>query len=167
MPLLRGLLDRLLLIAAAITGGLVPGFIAQYRQRLGGRLDQAQLDLAPWQHIADQYHHGSLQALIDYHLSSRDLTFHAEGAAIQALVDNIQRLQFAVASLQGTLFKQMSYLALHTDPELARATWHDWVPTMALSTEGLLVAAAFALVFWLFFHALWRLVGWSVGRWRR
>jgi hypothetical protein len=166
MPLLRGLLDRLLLIAAAITGGLVPGFIAQYRQRLGGRLDQAQLDLAPWQHIADQYHHGSLQALIDYHLNSRDLTFHAEGAAIQALVDSLHRLQGAVASLQGTLFNQMSYLAFHTDPELARATWYDWVPTLALSAEGLIVAVAFALTVWLFFHALWRLVAWSIGRWR-
>src|SRR5215469_11999703 len=55
MSLIRGFIDRLLLVCAIVAGGLVPGFIAQYRQRLGGRLDQAQIDLAPWQKIADQY----------------------------------------------------------------------------------------------------------------
>ena len=63
MHLIRGLIDRLLLLATVITGGLVPGFITQYVQRLGGRLDQALLDLAPWQHIADQYFHGDLAQL--------------------------------------------------------------------------------------------------------
>ena len=54
MSLIRGLVDRVLLICAVVAGGLVPGFISQYRQRLGGMLDQARLDLAPWQRIADQ-----------------------------------------------------------------------------------------------------------------
>ena len=45
MRFIRGLIDRLLLLATAIMGGLVPGFISQYRQRLGGRLDQAGIDL--------------------------------------------------------------------------------------------------------------------------
>ena len=34
MFIVRGLIDRLLLILAVVAGGLVPGFIAQYRQRL-------------------------------------------------------------------------------------------------------------------------------------
>jgi Protein of unknown function (DUF2937) len=158
MRFLRGLIDRLLLVAAVIAGGLVPGYIAQYRQRLGGRFDQAKLDLAPWQHIADQYHHGDLAQLIQYHLVSRDLTFHAEGSTIQALVQTVQRLQISVDALQTTLFRQIAYLSTHLDPELARATFNDWVPTFALSTEGLLFAVLFALLIWLLFHALWRLI---------
>ena len=47
MSFVRGLLDRIVLVAAFIAGGLVPGFITQYRQRVGGRLDQALLDLIP------------------------------------------------------------------------------------------------------------------------
>ena len=158
MTFLRGLLDRILLIAAVIGGGLVPGFIAQYRQRLGGRLDQATLDLAPWQQLADQQHHGSLAELIRYHLASRDATFHAEGAIIQNLLTTVQRLQAAVDALHTTLLRQIAYLATHLDPELTRATFHDWVPTFALSLEGLLFAVLFALVLWLLFHALWRLI---------
>jgi len=166
MRILRGLIDRLLLVAAVVTGGLIPGFIAQYRQRLGGRLDQAMLDLAPWQHIADQYHHGDIAQLIQYHLASRDLTFHSEGAVIQALVQTVDRLQLAVNALHTTLFRQVAYLTTHTDPELARATMSDWVPTFALSLEGLLFAVLFALVLWLIFHGLWQLFGRATARWR-
>src|SRR2546429_70783 len=43
MLFLRGLFDRLFLVTAVVAGGLLPGFIAQYRQRVGGRLDQARL----------------------------------------------------------------------------------------------------------------------------
>ncbi len=47
---------------------------------------------------------------------------------------------------------------MHGDPALARATLGDWVPTFALSTEGVLFALAFAVVIWLLFHALWQAV---------
>jgi hypothetical protein len=155
MFIVRGLIDRLLLILAVVAGGLVPGFIAQYRQRLGGRLDQARLDLEPWQKIAAQFYHGDLDKLIQYHLDSTDATFHAEGGAIRALVTSVQNLQAAAEALHTSLYHQITYLALHADPGLARATLSDWVPTFALSVEGVLFALLFALCCWLVFHALW------------
>jgi len=158
MLFVRGLLDRLLLVCAVVAGGLVPGFIAQYRQRLGGRLDQARLDLAPWQRLAEQYYQGDIERLIRYHLDSSDPKFHAEGDIIRALVGSVQQLQGAVDALHGSLFHQAAYLALHADPELARATWHDYVPTFALSTEGIVFALLFALAVWLLFQALWWLL---------
>jgi hypothetical protein len=160
MPIVRGLLDRVVLVAAAVGGGLIPGFIAQYRQRLGGRLDQAKLDLEPWQKLADQFYHGDIDKLIQYHVSSTDPTFHSEGAVIRALVASVHQLQAAVDALHGSLASQAAYLAVHADPALARATLGDWVPTFALSGEGLVFAVVFALVIWLVFHALW----WSLGR---
>jgi DUF2937 family protein len=157
MSYVRGLVDRLLLICAVVAGGLVPGFISQYRQRLGGRLDQAQLDLAPWQKIANQYFHGDLSQLIQYHLASRDPTFHSEGAAISTLVASVQHLQMQVAALHGNLFQQAGYLALHTDPVIARATLGDWVPTFGLSSDGIVFALLFAVALWLVFQSLWSL----------
>jgi hypothetical protein len=158
MLFLRGLLDRILLVGAFVAGGLVPGFIAQYRQRLGGRLDQARLDLAPWQRLADQYYQGDIERLIRYHLDSTDPKFHAEGSIIRALVESVQQLQSAVDALQGSLFHQAAYLALHADPGLARATLHDWVPTFAISAEGILFALLFAALLWLAFLAVWQLL---------
>jgi hypothetical protein len=157
MSFLRGLVDRVLLICAVVAGGLVPGFIAQYRQRLGGRLDQATLDLAPWQRIADQYFHGDLNGLIQYHLASRNPTFHAEGAAIALLVRSVHQLQSEAAALHGSLFQQAAYLALHADPGIARATLSDWVPTFGLSAEGVLFALVLAAAVWLIFQGAWSL----------
>lgn len=157
MSLVRGLIDRLLLICAVIAGGLIPGFISQYRQRLGGMFDQARIDLAPWQKIADQYYHGDLAQLIQYHLASKDPTFHSEGGAISALLASVQHLQSEVAALHGNLFQQAAYLALHADPAIARATLGDWVPTFGLSTDGILFALLFALALWVAFQAIWSL----------
>ena len=155
MSFIRGFVDRLLLICAIVTGGLVPGFISQYRQRLGGMLDQAKLDLAPWQRIADQNFHGDLYQLIQYHLASKDPTFHAEGAALSALVASVQRLQGEVAALHGNLFQQAAYLSLHVDSTVAHATIGDWVPTFGLSTEAISFALLFAVCLWLLFQILW------------
>jgi hypothetical protein len=162
MLIVRGLLDRVLLICAVVAGGLVPGFIAQYRQRLGGRLDQARLDLGPWQHLADQSFHGDLDKLIQYHLASTDPTFRAEGSIIRALVASVHALQGAADALHGSLWQQMRYLALHADAGLVRATFADWVPTFALSAEGIVFALSFALCVWLIFQALWWLI--TAGR---
>jgi hypothetical protein len=167
MAFVRGLLDRILLVCAVVAGGLVPGFIAQYRQRLGGRLDQAQLDLAPWQRLAEQYYQGDIERLIHYHLESSDPKFHAEGAIIRGLLTTVQQLQSAVDALHGSLFRQAAYLARHADPGLARATLHDWVPTFALSTEGIVFALVFAVVVWLLFQALWQLLALLSWRGRR
>jgi hypothetical protein len=161
MPIVRGLLDRVVLVSAAVAGGLIPGFIAQYRQRLGGRLDQAKLDLEPWQKLADQFYQGDIDKLIQYHLASTDATFHSEGAVIRALVATVHQLQSAVDALHGSLLSQAGYLGLHADSGLARATLSDWVPTFALSGEGLVFALVFAVLVWLVFHALWWLLGYG------
>lgn len=161
MSLIRGLVDRVLLICAAVAGGLVPGFISQYRQRLGGMLDQAKLDLAPWQKIADQYFHGDLAGLIQYHFASKDPTFHAEGAAISSLVASVQHLQSEVAALHGSVFQQAAYLAFHADPMVARATMGDWVPTFGLSTDGIAFALLFALCLWVVFQVSWSVTAMS------
>jgi len=158
MLFLRGLLDRLLLVCAAVAGGLTPGFIAQYRQRLGGRLDQARLDLLPWQSLADRFYHGDIRQLIQDHLTSSDEKVQAEGVIVRSLVATVQQLQSAVDALHGSLYHQVAYLALHADPGLTGATFRDWVPTFTLSGEGILFALACAVTVWLAFHALWWLL---------
>ncbi len=160
MKLVRGLLDRLLLACAVVAGGLVPGFMAQYRQRLGGRLDQARLDLAYWQRLADQYYQGDIERLIRYHLDNSDPQIRAEGAIIRALVESVQQLQGAVDALHGSLFHQATYLALHAEMGIVRATASDWVPTFALSAEGIVFALVFAIGVWLVFQCIWQLLAW-------
>jgi hypothetical protein len=155
--LLRGVLDRLLLVAAVLCAGAVPSFIAQYRQRLGGRLDQVLIDLAPFQKIADLYHGGSLGALVRHHLASADATFHAEGAAVRAMMDSAAALRAASEALNADLAHQLLYLARHTDASIARATWDIFVPSVPLNLEALVFAGLAGLLVWLLAACLWRL----------
>lgn len=163
MGLVRGLLDRIVLVAGFIAGGCLPGFVAQYRQRVGGRLDQARLDLAPFQEIAQRFHGGDLDALVRHHLASPDPSFLAEGQAIQGMIDAIARLTAMVEGLAGPAWKQLLYLARHYDRDIGAATWTDYVPGFAFDPGSLLIAGAVGIAAWLLFLGAWKLLAWLAG----
>jgi hypothetical protein len=48
---------------------------------------------------------------------------------------------------------------VHADAGLVRATLRDWVPTFALSLQGMTFAAVLTVLVWLSFHTLW----WGLG----
>jgi hypothetical protein len=155
MFLLRGLLDRILLVAAIFAAACLPSFIAQYRQRLGGRLDQVLRDLAPFQEIANRNHGGDIRKLIAHHLQSTDRTFHDEGGAIQAMVDSAARLKASVEALNTDLLHQLGYLATNLDHDLARATWETFVPGFSFTPEYALFAVVVGAAIWLAFVLAW------------
>jgi hypothetical protein len=157
MDFIRGFLDRITLVIGVVAAGCIPSFIAQYRQRVGGRLDQVLKDIAPFQAIADQFHHGSLQELIQYHLASADSTFHDEGTAIQTMVDSAEHLRQALEALNTDLFHQLVYLLTKADPLIARATWEIFSPSFNLTPESVVFALIVGFVVWLMFLAVWML----------
>jgi len=155
MSLVRGLLDRLVLIAGVLAGGCIPGFISQYQQRVGGRLDQVMQDLLPFQEIARRYHGGDMQALVKHHLESADNSFAAEGRAIEDMLDSLARLQGMIDGLAGSVLHKIGYLLGHFDREIGTATWHDFLPSFNLDPASLLVAGAFGVCCWLLFVGVW------------
>jgi hypothetical protein len=158
--MLRGLLDRAVLIAGTIAGGCIPGFIQQYRQRVGGRLDQVQLDLAPFREIAERFHDGDMGKLVRHHLASNDPSFHAEGQALQSMLDSLASLTAMAEGLAGSIWQQIGYLLGHYDRAIGAATWRDHVPTFSLDAGGLVVALTLGVSLWLIFQLLW-----VAGRW--
>lgn len=159
MAFIRGILDRIILMIGVVAAGCLPSFIAQYRQRVGGRLDQVLQDIAPFQAIANQFHHGSLQELIKYHLASADQTFHDEGAALQGMVDSAEQLRQALLALNTDLFHQLVYMLTRADPLIARATWEIFSPAFNLTPESVVFAIIVGVAIWLAFLAVWMLIG--------
>jgi hypothetical protein len=155
MDFVRGIMDRIVLVTGIVAAGCIPSFIAQYRQRVGGRLDQVMQDLAPFQEIANQFHHGSLQELIRHHLANPDSTFHSEGAAIQAMVNSAGQLKLALEALNTDLYHQMAYLLTKIDPLIARATWEIFSPSFNLTVESVVFATIVGVAIWLVFFAVW------------
>ena len=150
-----GLLDRAVLLMGTALGACVPGFVVQYRQRVGGRLDQVEMDLAPFREIADRLHGGSLDALIRHHLQSSDATFQSEGQAIQTMVHAEASLRAIMEALQGSVLQQLLYLIPHHDRGIVRATWDSWVPSINLEASSIIVALVLGVAIWLVFLALW------------
>lgn len=155
MAFVRGILDRIILVAGIVAAGCVPGFIVQYRQRVGGQLDQVLHDIAPFQEIANQFHHGSLQELVRYHLASPDPTFHNEGAAIQAMMASAERLRLVLEALNTDLLHQLVYLLGQIDPLTARATWDAFSPSFDLTAQSIIFAFVAGTAIWLAFFAVW------------
>ncbi len=158
MIFIRGLLDRMVLLLAVVAGGCVPSFVNQYHQRVGGRLDQVILDLAPFQQIADRYHGGSLDALVQHHLRSSDPTFHAEGLAIQAMINSAAHLQDVLLALNTDMLHQIAYLAMTYDADILHSTLKVYEPAFVLTMDGLLIAGSAGLLIWLLFLTGWKLV---------
>jgi hypothetical protein len=155
MSFVRGIFDLIVLVAAIVAAGCIPSFIAQYRQRVGGRLDQVLQDLAPFQDIANQFHHGNLHELIRHHLASPDSTFHDEGAAIQAMVNSAEQLRRALEALNTDLFHQLLYLLSKIDLLIARSTWEVFSPSFNLTAESIVFALTVGVMIWLAFFAVW------------
>lgn len=164
MDMLRGLFDRIILLATFLVAGCIPAFVAQYRHRLGGALDQVTKDLAPFREIAKQLHGGKIEKLIEHHQFNPDPTFQAEGNAIQAMVRSLDRLRAAVEALETDLIHQVLALLKRGDAQIAKATWAAYEPALSFSAEGLLFAGGVALVVWLVFMlgwwALFGFLGW-------
>ncbi len=150
----RSIVDKLVFGMGFLTGGMFPSYIIQYQQRLGGLVDQVRRDLGPFQQIANQYHGGSLDALIRHHLASSDPTFHDEGAAIQLMADNLLQLSDAYGALDTSLIGQIIYLATHIDEPLARSTLDGFSPAFVTSVDALTSAFVMAFLFSLVFHGV-------------
>src|SRR3989338_9346202 len=149
MIFIRGILDRIVLVIGIVAAGCIPSFISQYRQRLGGRLDQVLKDLDPFQQIANLYHHSSLKELIQHHLDSSDKTFHDEGAAVQAMVTAAEQFRRALQSLNTDLYHQLGYLLTGgADPQIASATWEAYSPSFNLTPESILFGSIIGVLIW-------------------
>jgi Protein of unknown function (DUF2937) len=163
MRTVRAILDRIVLLVAVVAAGCIPSFIVQYRQRMGGRLDQVLADLSPFQAIADRYHGGSLAELIRYHLVSTDATFHQEGAALQSMLQSAERLRAMLAALDTDLLHQCAYLLLHHDTYLLRTTWGGYQPGFTLELQSVVFALAVGVALWAIFLGVWHAVGALLG----
>jgi hypothetical protein len=119
-------LHRLLMLAVAagalLLGIQVPNFVDQYAKRLDAHYIEVQTNLRPFQDIADQFHSGSIEALIAKHRQSDDLTFRAEGGAIEKMVHRLQHFTREKRELQAPLPRQAMFLATQADPDLVKET---------------------------------------------
>lgn len=151
----KSIIDKIFFAIGLFFGSQIPNFIIQYRQRIGGRLDEVTENLKQFQLIAEKFHYGSIENLIQKHLLSNDPTFSQEGILISKLVERKNYLLESYNLLNTNLINQIKYLVLNFDPEIASATWSIYKPGLSLTVEAVICAfiAGFLFSFVFYFFA--------------
>lgn len=165
------MIARTLRASAALAGALTlaqfPAFFAQYLQRLGGRLDQAQAQVARIEAAA----RAEGLAVTDYiavFLDSGESAHRRQGSIMLEEIAELDRYRAAFDALTqaGAGERLLDFIA-RFDPAIARAALSEFSPGLALSPEGLAYAAAGLCVGWAFAAATERVLAVARRRSRR
>jgi len=140
------MIARVLRAATALAGGVTlaqfPAFFGQYLQRLGGRLDQAQAQVARIEAAARAEGLG-LEDYLGVFLHSSESPNRRHGSIMVEEIADLDRYRAAWDALsQAAPGERLLQFAERLDPGLARATLSDFSPGLSLTPEGLAYAAA-------------------------
>ena len=135
------MLSRTLRAVSALAGAALlsqfPAFYDQYLQRLGGRLDQARIEIARVEDAA-RLEHLSLDAYIDVFLRDAQSPVRRQGRVMQDQLNDLVRLEAAFATLrEAPIATRPLRFAGHAEVPIARAALNDFQPALPLGTEGL------------------------------
>lgn len=119
-----------------------PTFYHHYVQRLGGRLDQARVQLDRIQDAA-RAESMSLTDYIEVFLRSGVSAHRRQGTIMLDEVSDLEQMQAALSALgDAPALARPLRFAEHLDPGLLQATLGGFVPGLPLTFEGLAYAAA-------------------------
>ena len=135
------MLTRLTRALAALTGAVLlsqfPAFYDQYVQRLGGRLDQAWLDIARIE-TAARLERLTIEQYIAVFETNAASPVRRQGRIMRDQHADLRRFEAAFAALDSApILVRPARFARHVEADLARATSGDFRPALPLGTEGL------------------------------
>ena len=132
-------------LAAALAAGLgfsqAPEFAQQYRQRLGGAIDELQASVSAFDSDsrASGLSHDEGVARLE---SSADAFVRLRGARVAQETARLARLKRQAADLNGGLpLAKIFTLAVDADQQVARGAFDDFQPALSLTADGAASAA--------------------------
>lgn len=147
------MIARLLTGALVITGGLtfsqMPEFAQQYRQRIGGAVDELRgfVDRFDADAASD---HLTREAALQRHLAATDDLFRRRGLSMQETIRRLDRLSAQQETLANdSAFVRIVSLAASPDRDLARKALEAYEPAVPVTTEGGVMALLGGLAGWL------------------
>jgi hypothetical protein len=158
------MLARRLALAIAVLAGVIgsqaPEFAQQYRQRLGGALDELNKIVAEFNAEVQRENLSEPEALKRLEDNSDPLA-RERGADMANAIDRDRRLNEQIEAINsaGPLMR-LYVVATRFDPEIARSALDNYEPAEPLSLAALTAGGLAALWGW----AATRLVGWPFSR---
>ena len=163
---------RTMAAALGLVGGVVasqgPEFAQQYRQRLGGAIDELRRVVQRFEADAGANGH-SREGAVDRLKINPDNLVSRQGDAMRANIERLERLERQrQAFVDAGPFQRLVVLTRDADIDLMRAAYQDFEPAVPATQEGVVAAGAGAVGGWsltLLIGALFRrLFGLGRGR---
>ncbi|UTW45278.1 DUF2937 family protein [bacterium SCSIO 12696] len=136
MSKLNHYLSMIMFMAAVMLGVQVPNFVDQYVKRVDAHLVEVETNFSKYQEAADEFHDGSIEALIDLYDSENNPSFQWGAEAIRNSHQRLQRFRLERSSLQAGFWQQLKFVALHGDRELISDTQRNYSPNVPLNANA-------------------------------
>lgn len=135
-------------LMGGVTASQGPEFSQQYRQRLGGAIDELQRVIARFDADAQANGEARDNAIARLRSNPDDLVSR-QGVAMQANVERLGRLQaHREAMMQAGSFSRIALMVRDGDRDLMGAAYRDFEPAMPVTEEGLLSTAVGFIAIW-------------------
>jgi hypothetical protein len=151
----------LMIIVACISlliGLQIPNFVDQYQKRVDAHLREVNINLLPFQEIANKYFNGDIGKLIELHRNSGEKPFQDEGAAIDKMVQRKLRFEADLAALQTSLPQKALTILLNGDREMVEEALGQYSYAVPLNQDALAFGAGVALAILLLVEMLLAMV---------
>ncbi len=129
-------------LGGAVAGSQVPEFAQQYRQRIGGAIDELKPMVQRFDAEAQAVGLDRTAALARLQQSAEPIA-KGRGLATADLVARLDRLEDQQSAMRSAgPFQRIGVLFEAPDPQLMRGTWRDFEPAIPTTLEGALTAGA-------------------------
>ena len=143
---------RTMAVAFGLFGGVAasqgPEFAQQYRQRLGGAIDELRRVVQRFD--TDATANGqSREVAVDRLRTNPDNLVSRQGDAMRANIERLERLErHRQAFIEAGPFERLVTTMRHGDVDLMRAAYQDFEPAVPATQEGVVAAGAGFLGGW-------------------
>jgi hypothetical protein len=154
---------RIIAFGFGLLGGAIasqaPEFSQQYRQRLGGSIDELRQIVERFE--TDARANGETRESATARLlSNADDLASRQGAAMQNNADRLVRLEGQQQAMaEAGPFKRIAVMASEGDNYTMQRAYRDFEPAVPLTSEGAVAAASGFAVFWALIMLLMGLLG--------
>jgi len=159
---------RIIAFGCGLGGGIVasqgPEFAQQYRQRVGGAIDELRQVVSRFEADARASNETQESAIARLRSNADDFVSR-QGAAMQANVERLGRLEnHRRTMMQAGPFSRVALMMRDGDRDVMEAVYRDFEPAMPVTEEGIISTAIGFVAVW---GGLLLLVGFLRSLWRR
>ena len=159
---------RIITFGCGLCGGIVasqgPEFAQQYRQRVGGAVDELRQVITRFDSDARASGETKDSAIARLRSNADDFVSR-QGAAMQANVERLERLEtHRETMMQAGPFSRVALMMRDGDRDVMEAVYRDFEPAVPVTEEGILSTAIGFIAVW---GGLLLLTGFLRSLWRR